>query len=348
MRALFRIVVLVALLLAVLVGVVVWMAGGVQRPRTFEAPAVGAAADPSTRTSTSTIRVLVWNIAWGYGQGSEGSGRAKPASHFEETLERMASVIRRTEADVVLLQEVDFNCTRSHGIDQGRRLGELAGLPYMAPAVSWTANWVPFPYWPPSDHFGRMSSGGAVLSRFPVRQNRVTLLPKPDTNPGYYNLFYLFRYVQRAVLETPSGPINIFNAHLEAFDPDNRQAQAARYAELLEESTGEPVIAGGDLNSIPADAAQRDGFADEPETSFEGDSTYATIASVPGLSDVFAAGATDAKNAYTFPAHAPTRRLDHLFASEAFEVVSARVVSEAHDASDHRPLLVELGVPDEP
>ena len=135
---------------------VLWMAGGVQSPRTFEAPIREIAVRPAADTSTGTLDVLVWNIAWGYGWGSEGSGTARPYRHFEASLEKIGQVIRDANPDVALLQEVDFDSHRSHGIDQAERIAEVAGLPYIAPAVSWTANWVPFPYWPPTEHYGDM------------------------------------------------------------------------------------------------------------------------------------------------------------------------------------------------
>src|SRR5574344_1935520 len=41
-----------------------------------------------------------------------------------------AAVIKRMSPDVVMLQEVDKCTTRSLGIDQAKKLAELAGYPY--------------------------------------------------------------------------------------------------------------------------------------------------------------------------------------------------------------------------
>jgi len=338
---------LLFLLTAGLVVLVLWMAGGVQTPRSFDGPIREVDARAAVDTSTATLDVMVWNIAWGYGWGSEGSGSAKPFSHFERSIREMGAFVRDVGPDLLLLQEVDFDARRSHGVNQAERIAEIAGLPYVAPAVSWKANWVPFPYWPPSNQFGRMESGGAVLSRVPIDESRVTLLPKPDQNPFWYNLFYPFRYHQRVELEFRGDTITIYNAHLEAFDRTNRQLQARRWAEVIERDDPmvRPTVLGGDLNTIPPESDQKDGFVDEPETSFDTDDTLPRLRRIEGLRDAFApkGGATsDEGPQFTFPAHAPNRKLDHVLVSPHFEIVEAKVLQEAGDVSDHLPLWVRL------
>lgn len=325
-----------------LVAAVIWMAGGVQSPRRFEAPVIEAG---STRPviATSTLTVVVWNIAWAYGPGSEGSGSAEDPAHFEENLDRMGRFLAEQEADIVLLQEVDFGATRSHHVDQAQRLAEAAGLGYVAPAVSWVANWVPFPYWPPRDHFGRMRSGGAVLSRFPIELNEVTLLEKPESNPFWYNLFYPFRYVQETKIRVLGAPFRVYNAHLEAFDVDNRKAQARTFSRIIDDGPDDLVIVGGDFNSVPPESPQRAGFADEPETDFNGDDTLAILRSTGRLRDAFADVFEEEPGSYfTFPAGDPNRKLDHLLLSPEFRIVSAEVGRRVGTVSDHLPLVVRL------
>ncbi|MEM1024375.1 MAG: endonuclease/exonuclease/phosphatase family protein [Myxococcota bacterium] len=331
------------LLLLSLVAGVVWMAGGVQSPHRFEAPILDL-GNSRPVVASSTITVVVWNVAWGYGPGSEGSGRRKDAAHFETSLERMGALLAEKDADIVLLQEVDFGATRSHHVDQAERLARAAGLRYVAPAVSWVANWVPFPYWPPRDHFGRMRSGGAVLSRFPIELNEVSLLEKPEGNPFWYNLFYLFRYVQATKLRVLGAPFRVYNTHLEAFDLDNRKAQARALSTIIGDGPENLVLVGGDLNSVPPEAAQRADFPDEPETDFSEDDTVALLRATAKLSDAFtqtsSAGPEEAS--FTFPAESPNRKLDHLFLSPEFRVVSAEVAREAGSLSDHLPLVVRI------
>jgi len=333
---------LVVGLVAVVLGLVMgWMAGGFQRPgRRVETIVELSTSSPSG--GPDELCVLCWNIAWGYGWGSEGTGKARPRTHFDRGLQHIAQTIRSTRANVAVLQEVDFDATRSHHIDQARRIAELAGLRYVAYAHCWRARWIPFPGWRPADHFGRMRGGAAVLSAMPLTDNIVDTFEKPRSNPSWYNLFYPFRYLQTVDLVLGSRRLRLYNVHLEAFHMPTREAQAARLVELVSRHRG-PCILGGDFNSVPADAPLRAGYPDEPGTSHESDRTLGYIASVPGLVDPLER--VTAERTFTFPAHAPNRRLDYLRIPATAEVREARVVHEAGDVSDHLPLLVRFRWP---
>lgn len=346
--------VLVALLasFAALGLLIVWMAEGIQSPRRFEEQPIvlaDVAAEPpriTTTSSASTITVLTWNIAWGYGWGSEGTGPPKPRSHFEFAQNAIAEVVRNVDADIVLLQEVDFGSTRSHGFEQARAIARAARMPYVATALSWKANWVPFPYWPPTHQFGRIRSGGAILSRYPIVSNQVELMPKPSTNRWVYNLFYLFRYLQAADIQVGDRKVRVVNTHFEAFDEPNRIAHAERARARLLELMTPDLIFGGDLNAVPPESKLKSNYPDEDavRTNHENDRTVGVIRGIPGLRDLippetFAAGP---EGFFTFPSQAPNRKLDYIFAGEGLEPIEARGVAEAGQVSDHLPLLVRL------
>lgn len=342
---------MLTLLTVLIVGtlcLIVWMAGGVQGPHTFEAstrtlPAVPGPGRGADGEST-VLRIVVWNIAWAYGLGSEGSGGRKPTAHFERTLDRMGRTLAALKPDLVLLQEIDFGSDRSHGTDQAERLARQCGLRHIASAQTWSANYVPFPYWPPSDHFGKMSSGGAVLSRYPLGDHRVELLPKPTANPWWYNLFYLFRYLQQVKVDHPHAPIQIVNAHLEAFDGANRINQAYRAREVVDGLEMPHLVFGGDMNAVPPESPVRHGYPDEPEQDNRDDETIATLRGSRRVQDTLPVETftSTPSDWFTFPANAPNRKLDYIFVSDAFEVVSTRVVHEADDASDHLPVFAEV------
>lgn len=322
-----------------------FMAGGIQRPGRSAVPPETLSEVPAPKgPAPEVLTVVSWNIAWGYGWGSEGSGKARPRPHFDASIAQIGAALKAVGADVVLLQEVDFDSRRSHHQDQARLLAQAAGLPYVARAESWTAPWVPFPYWPPSEQFGTMHSGGAILSRFPIEAHEVELLEKPAENPAWYNLFYLFRYLERADVRVGAHTLTVFNTHLEAFKQDNRVLQAKLTRERLSAAMGPHLIYGGDLNSVPPEAPQKKGYPDEPETNHEADPTIQIFRELPGLIDTIGSSSTSARpeDLYTFPAHAPNRKLDHLFVGTGFEVVEARVLREAGSPSDHLPLLLRL------
>jgi endonuclease/exonuclease/phosphatase family metal-dependent hydrolase len=321
------------------------MADGLQTPHAFDSPPVkldGVTA--RTSTSARELTIVSWNIAWGYGWGSEGTGSYKQQEHFDRSLEQMIQILVKVDPDVVLLQEVDFDCTRSHYQDQAALLAKGASLPYVAYAVSWRANWVPFPYWPPRDHYGRMSSGGAILSKHPISSHRVELLPKPEENPFWYNLFYLFRYYQHAEIEVFGESVPVVNTHLEAFRSANRQAQASLLANALSSLDDRHLLFGGDLNSPPEEATLRAAYPDEPKTSHQSDRTIALLRAVEDLHDSVPLETFSRKESdwHTFPSHEPNRKLDYLFYGAGWELIDVRVLREAGTVSDHLPLVARV------
>ncbi|MBN2210136.1 MAG: endonuclease/exonuclease/phosphatase family protein [Sedimentisphaerales bacterium] len=334
-RRLWRKMLLILLLVLVLLGgLLLWACGGIQTARRFEGEIRDFYPAQTAVSPTDALTVMTWNIAWAYGAGSEGTGY-EPRSREEmlERVEAIGEVIRDNKVDVVLLQEVDFDSSRSGRMDQLAELARVSGLRYGAYALSWKANYVPFPYWPPRRHFGRMRSGGAVLSRFPITNNIVFLHSKPDANSRIYNLFYLFRYMQRVSITIGDRKIQVVNNHLEAFDRTNRQQQAITAVNLLEQDA--LCIFGGDFNALPPEARQGHSRDD-----YGGDNTIEKLRDVPYLHDV--TDLDDYQNNYdawrTFPADKPELKLDYLFVSDGFTVESAQVIP-ADQWSDHLPIV---------
>ena len=96
------------------------------------------------------MKVLTWNISYGYGLGSEGSSAAHPyepkdRSHFELALRSIAGVIQTIDPDIALLQEVDFGSHRSHNQNELEILAGSTGLLHHRPIVSWNVPYLPYP-----------------------------------------------------------------------------------------------------------------------------------------------------------------------------------------------------------
>lgn len=86
--------------------------------------------------------------------------------------------------------------------------------------------------------------GLAILSRHPIRDQEA--YPLPSAEGG--------RIVQRVVLESPAGPLVIFNTHLD-YHPRNgatREKQVVAVTEILHAHLGEtPSLLAGDFNATP-------------------------------------------------------------------------------------------------
>nr|MDQ3389574.1 hypothetical protein [Gemmatimonadota bacterium] len=98
----------------------------------------------------SEVRVLIYNMHAGKDAGGVNN------------LERMATVVRETGADLVLLQEVDRGTLRSGGVDQPATLARLTGL---HAAFGSTLDYQGGEY------------GIALLSRWPILSDTLLSLP---------------------------------------------------------------------------------------------------------------------------------------------------------------------------
>jgi len=330
-----------------LVALFLWASGGIQQPETVEGLVYDfGTGPPSKQQGTSKMVVLTWNIAYAYGFGSDGEGYVpRTSEEMANRLKRIGEIIHRSGADIVLLQEIDFDSHRSHNVDQLEELSHVAGLRYAARAVTWKAGHVPFPYWPPNHHFGAMCSGGAVLSRYPITVNRIALHPKPNKNPWWHNDFYPFRYSQQVAIQRGEQVIWVINNHLEAYDQANRVQQANALAEIVRTLTNvtEVIIAGGDMNTIPPEATMHHGYPDRPNADYRGDTTMNILRSISVFKEVVKVESylENESAFFTAPAHAPNRRLDYLFVPENMPVTDVRMIPTG-DLSDHLPVRVEL------
>ena len=295
----------------------------------------------------SVINVVTWNMAFAYGDGSEGNGyEFKEKSFFLHKLDRIAEVLRKEEADLVFLQEVDFDSARSHHMDQLSYLSLKTGLKYFSPIVSWKVNYVPFPYWPVSKQFGSMRSGGGVLSRFAITNSTHYLLEKPASKPWWYNLFYLYRYFQILNVAIGEKSYQVINVHLEAFDQKNRESQTKKLHEILKKDSSIQLVV-GDFNTTPLNALKKSGFSN-PNDDYENDSSLLFMKNT-SFKEVIAPEtyAQNEESFFTFPSNIPDRKLDHIFYQKPWTLLKAYVIKEGlSDLSDHLPLKAQFKVKD--
>lgn len=222
-------------------------------------------------------------------------------------LDRTAEAIRDSRADVVGLQEVDVHwAARSEFRDQARTLATTLGMRvFFAPIYD-----LP----PLTEDAPRRRYGVAILSRHPVlhtANHEITRLSTQDENPvpapapGFAEAVVLVRGV----------PVHVYATHLDyRADPTARIRQVADTLAVLDQDPpGARQVLLGDLNAPP----------DAPELA-------------PLWTRLTDAGDTGG----TYPAQAPTARIDYVAVSPNLRVVRAEVPGTL--ASDHRPVLAVL------
>ena len=241
-----------------------------------------------------TARVLVYNMH----AGKDAKG--------VDNLQRIAALIDSLRADIVLLQEVDRNTTRSGKVDQPATLSRLTGL---------------HAAFGNSLDFQGGEYGIAILSRWPISFDttvRLPVVPPQERSGGSYEP----RAALRVIIDAPSGPLAVVNTHLDPTGDDHWRRQEVRTVLAIVASLrgrGVPTLMGGDLNSTPESATQ-----DTVRTAGLRDA-WTTCGQGSGL---------------TYPADSSVKRIDYLYLSGSATCTSAVVVRT--DASDHRPLFVTV------
>ena len=227
-----------------------------------------------------------------------------------DNLARVAELVAESQADVILLQEVDRGTQRSGGVDHVAELRRLTGY---HGAFGRTLDYQGGQY------------GIAILSRWPIVSDSMIQLPvvPPQERAGGS---YEPRGALHARIAVPGAreTVHVVNTHLDpSRDPHYRRQEIAGVLRAIAGIGGGTVFLGGDLNATPDDSA---------------------IASIggSGLRDAWVA-CNRAGPGLTFPASAPVKRIDYLWLPAGAACSDASVL--ATQASDHRPLLVTLILP---
>ena len=174
-------------------------------------------AGPTPPAGPPPIRVLTYNI-------HHGEGIDKKID-----LERIAALIKKADADIVALQEVDRGVARTARRDLPAELAALTGL-----QVCFDRN----------ISYQGGDYGNAVLTRFPIRQKKNT----------HYKMLRAGeqRGVLQLVLEVRGQELLFMNTHLD-FRPDDaeRVLNVGELKQMVAAAGKRPVIICGDFNATP-------------------------------------------------------------------------------------------------
>jgi len=186
--------------------------------RLFLLAAVFGLLAPAIADEPLRVRVLSYNIH--HAEGTDGT----------LDLERIANVIKNTEADLVALQEVDYTNDRTGRVDQAAELAKLTGLTAV-----------------PGDNIDYRGGryGNATLVRGNVLSHKNHPLPS------------LYEGEQRGVLVTTvevregSPPVRFLCTHLDYRGNDAERLASVKFIGELIENDDTPALLAGDLNAVP-------------------------------------------------------------------------------------------------
>ena len=311
-----------------------WASSGTQ-PRDKLREILTYGDTPESQEIQEIFTVMTYNMGYLSGMTNNQPEKRPGKAFFDKNMESFLQLLEEIQPDIIGFQEIDFHSQRSHYVNQLETIAQKAGYPYAVKGINWDKRYLPFPYWPPSVHFGRVLSGQAVLSRWPILSGERIVLSKPKNKPFFYNAFYLDHLILAAKIKIGGRELIILNVHLVDIDRETREEQAKRLLNVYHLfKDNYPVLLLGDFNSIPPDAPRKKDFTDEPEMDFRNDRTIAFFLEEPGLKAADITG-------FTFPTANPTRKLDYIFYThDKIRLIKVFIPDIA--GSDHLPTVMQF------
>ena len=249
-----------------------------------------------------TLRIGCYNIAHGRGEepgGSNWEGGSK--KERKQRLDEIADLIREQDLDLVILNEVDFNCMWSHGVNQAQALAEDCGYPFVVEQRNLDLG-IPF---------FRVAIGNAILSRFPIEDASGVEYPEVK---WWEPIAAGKKEGVKVEVNLPDGEsLELCGVHTETRDAKVRKGSV----EALLKFAGERSVLAGDFNSVRA-----------------GDGTTAIdlIFNDGRWREAKASGAT-------FPTSKPEIRIDWIFVPRDWEELNSKVLVK--NLSDHAMVVGE-------
>ena len=301
-------------------------------------------AEPITVGQTYTI--LSFNIGFGayesdYGFFMDGGteSRAWSRERLEANLAKIRSLVQERNADLCVLQEVDFDSDRTYHLD------ERTYFAFDNKASVFAQNFdSPYLFYPILRPHGASKSGILTLSDFPITAAERVELPV-ETNVR--KILDLDRCYSKSRIPTSDGKdLVLYNFHLSAYTSDGKIA-TEQLIQILDDidaeyAKGNYCIAGGDFNKdILGDSSVYFGKSDIeytwaqpiPEGTFDGRSAR-LIAPLDADSPV--PSCRNADGPYMQGQYVLT--IDGFLVTPNVTVVSSEVVDTGFAYSDHNPV----------
>lgn len=258
--------------------------------------------------------------------------------------------IANSYPDIMLLQEVDIDATRSYHVEEDKlitkvfNLKDLNNLDY-----TFAQNYdSPFLFYPLTQPHGKSVAGIMTFSKYNIENAVRRSLPIEE---GFSKLIDLDRCYSKNYISTDNGKkLVVYNVHLSAYttDPTTAERQVIMLNEdmLNEVSNGNYVIAGGDMNkdllNSSSDYFNCETIADNWAQPFPIkllDSKFTLIGPLDKSNPV--PSCRNANEPYT-PGHTLVLTVDGFIVSDNVEVVESKVINNQFKYSDHNPVYLDF------
>lgn len=195
---------------------------------------------PVPVTNRVGLQIVSYNIAHGRGPVPGGSNWGGDSRERSQRLTDIGGLLRELDADIAVLNEVDFDTTWSRNVDQAGVIARAAELPFVARQRNLD---VVLPFF-------RWRFGNAVLSRHPIQSVE---LVRFDPLSLRENLMAGNHDALLATIELPDqSKVAVLAVHLEVRSEAIRLLAAERIL-ALHRQLEMPLLVVGDFNSSPSD-----------------------------------------------------------------------------------------------
>ncbi len=252
--------------------------------------------------------------------------------------------LEEADADIMILQEVDVDSTRSYHIDQSEMI-TYGFSDY---------NWVfaqnydsPFLIYPFHQPHGKSKAGLLTLSRFDIASSIRRSFPVTSSISKFLDLDRCFSVT---TIPVDNGKnLRVFNLHMSAYGSDDsvREGQIKMLIEEMEAAyeAGDYVICGGDFNhdlSLPEDVESIASWAYPfPRSELPAFLHFAHDTMSEKEKEALGKSSRDDDTGYV-PGVTGEYLLDGYIISDNVNMTGYRIVDDDYAYSDHEPVIMEF------
>ena len=315
--------------------------------------------EASAGLETDTVyRAVSYNVGFGaysadYSFFMDGGteSRARSAQAVNDNITGAVTTAASYKPDLLMLQEVDINGTRSHHVNEYQLASSL--LSDFNYTHTFAQNYdSPYLFWPLLEPHGANQSGLAFFSRFPISEAVRRSLPIEESVMKLVDLDRCYS-VQR--IPTQNGKeLVVYHLHLSAYTSDGTIAEE-QLKMLFEDmqteyDKGNYILGGGDFNKdLLGNSAERFGFEDAEAYTWAQpipDSLIPSAFSIIGPYDESnpVPSCRNADKPYGSDTFVVT--VDGFIVSDNIEVKESKVIDTQFAYSDHNPVLLDFALSD--
>lgn len=300
------------------------------------------------------LTAVTWNLGFGaysadYSFFMDGGteSRARSAEAVYENIGGAIDKLQSLNADLILLQEIDIDATRSHHIDQRQLILEAFPEESSTFALNYDSAYL---FYPLTEPHGASKAGQLTLVSAGIDSAKRCSLP---VESGLMKFFDLDRCYSVARIPVDNGrTLCLYNLHLSAYTSDG--IIATEQLKLLladmqsEYGSGNYVIAGGDFNKdLIGNSAEVFGVSGDDYTWAQPLPTelipegFSLVSSLDARSPI--PSCRNADKPYV-PGESFVLTVDGFIVSDNVTVLSSQVEDEGFAFSDHNPVTMCLSL----